>query len=97
MIDYRGLIKPIITEKSYSFAKRGWYTFAIRKNLKKPQARRFIGELFGVEVKEIKSAVNKGKTRKSMKTRIKIKTPSFKKIFVKLDKDQKIDLFETER
>jgi len=87
-------IKPIITEKSYNFASKGWYTFAVNKNLTKPQAKKLIEDIFGVKVKKVKSAVYKGKTKRSLKTRRKIKEPGFKKIFAKLAKDQKIDIFE---
>lgn len=87
------MIQPVITEKSYSLANQGWYTFAVDRKLSKNQARKIIEDLYKVKVVKIKSLNKKTEIKRSIKTRKIIKKPSFKKIIVKLAKDQKIDLF----
>lgn len=95
MINYSGLIKPIITEKAFDNANKGWYTFAVNKNLTKTKAKKLVEELFGVRVQKIKSAILKGEIKRSLRTKRKVGKPGFKKITVKLAGDQKIDIFET--
>lgn len=89
------MLKPVITEKSYAKADQGWYTFMVGKEIKKNRARKLIEETFGVKILKVRSVTVKGKKRRSLRTRRIIKTPSFKKVIVKLAGDQKIDLFET--
>jgi len=88
------MIRPIITEKSYSLAGKGWYTFAVDSHLDKNKAKKLIEDVFGVQVSQIKSILVKGKTRRNLKSRRLVRSSSFKKIIVKLAKDQKIDIFE---
>lgn len=94
MVDQSVFLRPIITEKSFEKANRGWYTFGVGQNLNKNQARKLIEKVFNVKVEEIKSLVQKGDTKRSRRTRKLVKAPDFKKVVVKLAKDQKIDLFE---
>lgn len=88
-------VRPLITERSFDKAKSGWYTFAVSPGLRKNQAAGKIEEVFGVKVVDVKSARIKGKKKRSLKTRRLSKGQDYKKIIVKLAKDQKIDLFES--
>ncbi len=94
MIDKSVFLRPIITEKSFEKASRGWYTFGVEPKMNKNQARKLIEKVFGVKVEEVKSLVQKGNTKRSLRTRKLVKMPDFKKVVVRLAKDQKIDLFE---
>jgi len=95
MIDKIATIKPVITERSFDSVGRGWYTFWVDKSIGKDQAKGLIEELFNVKVKDIKSCLLKGKSKRQAKTKkLTIISPR-KKIMVRLAKDQKIDLFET--
>lgn len=87
-------IKPLISERTFDLGSKGWYTFAVTGKTDKAQAAKAIEELFQVKVEQIKSAVKKGKIKRNLKTRVKIKKGGYKRVMVKLAKDQKIDLFE---
>lgn len=94
MINHGLYFKPLITEAAFAKANRGWYTFAVEKSLNRNQAAKMIEDLFGVKVVEVKTAMVKGKTKRQLKTRKMIKTSGYKKVMVRLAKDQKIDIFE---
>jgi large subunit ribosomal protein L23 len=94
MINLTAEIKPLITERSFDKANQGWYTFLVDKKFNKNQAAKIIEEFFGVQVEQITSAVRKGKVKKNLRTRTRVKKSDYKKIMVKLAKNQKIDLFE---
>jgi len=88
-------VKPLITEKSFDKANKGWYSFLVEKKVNKNQARKAIEKTFSVNVTEIRSVVKKGKNKRSWKTRRLSRQNDSKKIMVKLAKDQKIEIFET--
>lgn len=95
MINQSTFIKPVITEKAFVQAKRGWYTFALGKGITKDKAKKIIENVYQVQVIKIKSSVIKGKNKRSPKTRIWKKESDLKKFIVTLAKDQKIAVFET--
>lgn len=94
MTNLAAKIKPLITERSFDKANQGWYTFMVDKKFNKNQAAKIIEEFFGVKVEQIKSAIRKGKVKKNLRTRAQVEKSGYKKIMVKLAKNQKIDLFE---
>jgi len=85
-------IKPIVTEKSLSEAKSGKYSFSVPSGMTKDQVKIAIGSLFGVTVREVRTANYKSIDKRNV-YRKKIVSKSFKKATVKLAKDQKIDIF----
>lgn len=89
----RILIRPIITEKSMFMANKGWYTFEVESQSQKPEIAKAVEQQFEVKVKGIKTISIKGKPQRTGKKRIEIATSRRKKAMVKLDKDQKIELF----
>jgi len=95
MIDQITTLKPVITERSFAGANRGWYSFWVDKSLDKNQAAKLVEKLFNVKVEEVKSSLVKGKTKRQLRTRKLIAVSPRKKVLVRLAKDQKIDLFET--
>ncbi|MBI3380023.1 50S ribosomal protein L23 [Candidatus Gottesmanbacteria bacterium] len=86
--------KPIITERSLIDARLGVFTFEVDKNANKHQIKEKIENLFKVHVKKITSANFKGKKRLVGKKRTPVYQPDRKKVWVRLAKDEKIDLFE---
>lgn len=88
-------LKPIITETTIALAKNHWYTFAVPVSENKYTLKKLIGEMFKVDVLDIKTMVVKGKTKRSVKTRKINKLPNWKKVLVRIKEEQKIDLFET--
>ena len=89
-------LKPVITEKSLSQAKEGYYTFLVNPNLKKPFLKKIIGETFDVDVIEIKTMRSKTLKRKNYQGKI-VKKKGQKKVIVTLKEKQKIDLFEEKK
>lgn len=89
-------IKPVITEKSLSEAKKGNYTFYLARDLNKEQIKKLIGETFGVDVLKVRTINLKTKRKKNFRGRIQILKPR-KKAIVTLKENQKIDLFEEKK
>lgn len=87
-------LRPVITETTLGLAKTGWYTFASPLGETKNSLRKAIEEMFKVDVLDIKTAVVKGKKRRSLRTRKVRKLSDWKKVIVKIKEGQKIDLFD---
>ena len=85
-------ISPIISEKSTKLASEGWYSFKAPTNLGKKESAQIIEDNFKVKVVRVNSAVRQAKVRRTKGGFG--KTKPFKKIFIKLKKGQKIDMFE---
>lgn len=85
---------PIISEKSFSQASDGKYSFIGPKQMDKNEARKKIEEIFNVNVTKINSNNIKGKIKKSRGYIGKRK--DIKKFLFTLKEKQKIDLFEVE-
>ena len=87
-------INPIISEKSTKLASEGWYSFKVPTDLGKKESARIIEDIFKVKVARVNAAVRRAKFRRSGKGTG--RTKPFKKIFIKLKKGQKIDMFDVE-
>ncbi|MFC1711977.1 50S ribosomal protein L23 [Patescibacteria group bacterium] len=89
--------KPIITEKSIQETQNSKFTFAVDKKANKSQVKKAVEEFFQVDVKKVWLLKYIGKRHKVGRFKRKVnKKPDWKKAIVKLDKGQKIDLFDTE-
>lgn len=89
------LIKPILTEKTYSLASDlNQYTFEVTLKATKDEVNRAVREKFGVEVIKIRIINKLGRSVSFGKTRIPGKRKNQKKAIVTLKKGDKIDLFE---
>lgn len=86
--------KPLITEKTFALAGRGWYTFACALAANKAQIAHDIHVLYHVTVTDVRTALMHGKMRRSGKSKIAAAKPDWKKAMVQLAKGQKIDAFE---
>lgn len=85
--------RPIVTEKSMAAMNDKKYTFIVHMHANKYQIKKAVEEIFGVKVKEVKTARYIGKTK-----RVGVhvgKRPDYKKAIVKLTADSKsIEYFE---
>lgn len=90
------LKRPIITEKSFQEAAKGFYTFEVERGANKYQIKQAIEEHFKVQVISVKTLNYKGKKRRFGKRRVQVKMGDFKKAFVELKEGQKIDIFEVQ-
>jgi large subunit ribosomal protein L23 len=86
------LIRPIVSEKSYSLIADRKYTFHVHKNAHKTQIRQAIEQLFEVHV----TAVNVSKVQPKVKRRGYKKgyRPGYKKAIVQVREGETIPIFE---
>ncbi|MCM1132088.1 MAG: 50S ribosomal protein L23 [Ruminococcus flavefaciens] len=87
------IIKPVITEKSMDNLQAGKYTFKVAKDATKPEIKKAVEKLFGVEVDKVTTMNVKGKMKRV--GRYEGMTASWKKAIVTLTPDSKtIEFFE---
>jgi large subunit ribosomal protein L23 len=87
------IIKPVITEKSMDGLQVGKYTFKVAKDATKPEIKKAIEKLFGVEVAKVTTMNVNGKMKRL--GRYEGMTASWKKAIVTLTEDSKaIEFFE---
>lgn len=90
------LKRPIITEKSFQGAAKGFYTFEVKRGSTKHQVKRAVEGHFNVQVVSVKTLNYKGKKRRFGRRRLEVQMPAYKKALVKLKEGQKIDIFEAQ-
>ncbi|KKU80799.1 50S ribosomal protein L23 [Candidatus Gottesmanbacteria bacterium RIFCSPHIGHO2_01_FULL_46_14] len=86
--------RPLITEKSLSQAAKGWYTFAVTEAARKQDIAREIGQLYNVNVTDVRTASMHGKERRAGKKMKRVAKSDWKKAVVHLVKGQTIAAFE---
>jgi len=90
------IIKPIITEKSAKLANSGRFSFVVSKKASKGSIEKEINEKFKVKVIEVNTLAVFGKEKRVYSSRIRksFSTSPYKKAVVRLEKGQKIDVFD---
>ncbi|MCQ2490515.1 MAG: 50S ribosomal protein L23 [Ruminococcus sp.] len=87
------ILKPVITEKSMDGLQVGKYTFKVAKDATKPEIKKAVEKLFGVEVDKVTTMNVNGKMKRL--GRYEGMTSSWKKAIVTLTEDSKaIEFFE---
>ena len=87
------ILKPVITEKSMDGLQVGKYTFKVAKDATKPEIKKAVEKLFGVEVAQVTTMNVNGKKKRL--GRYEGMTASWKKAIVTLTEDSKaIEFFE---
>lgn len=87
------IIEPIITEKSMADMEENKYTFRVKKTATKPEIKRALESIFGIEIERISTMNVKGKLKRQGAT--KGYTASWKKAIVTLkDSSKPIEFFE---
>lgn len=94
MSDYI-LKKALVSEKSFSRAAEGKFTFVVRHDADKASVAAAVKDLFKVNPLQVNILNIKGKVKRSKKGRG--KRSDIKKAIVTLKKGEKIDLFEIEK
>ncbi len=93
MADARDVIvKPVISEKSYSDAERGKYTFVVARAATKVEIRRAVEEIWGVHVEKVNTMSRHGKSVRRRFT--KGRRSDSRRAIVTLTKGEKIAIFE---
>jgi large subunit ribosomal protein L23 len=90
---YGIITRPLITEKAQTMAaQQNKYAFEVDKRANKMQIKEAVEVAFSVNVKEVNTAVMKGKRRRYGRSIT--KQPDWKKAIVTLAPGEKIELFE---
>ena len=85
------LIKPIISEKSYSLLDENKYTFLVHPDANKTQIKIAVAEVFGVKVEGVNIMNRQGKR---LRTRTGFgKRPDTKRAIVTVAAGDRIDIF----
>lgn len=85
------LIRPIVSEKSYSLMDQGKYTFEVDPRSNKTEIKIAVEQIFGVKVTSVNTINRKGKTRR---TRFGIgKRKDVKRAIVTVGGGQALDIF----
>ncbi|WP_252177329.1 50S ribosomal protein L23 [Endozoicomonas sp. 4G] len=92
---YKVLLGPHISEKATVVAEEhGQYVFKVVKDATKPEIKKAVEQLFDVNVESVRTAVVKGKTKR---TRFGMgKRSDWKKAYVSLAQGQEIDFADAE-
>ena len=88
------ILKPIITERSMQDVTLGKFTFAVLKTANKAQIKQKIEDQFKVNVVAITTSIVKGGRKRVGRRMVEKILSPWKKAIVKLQKDQKIALFD---
>ncbi|OED43500.1 50S ribosomal protein L23 [Endozoicomonas sp. (ex Bugula neritina AB1)] len=92
---YKVLLGPHISEKATVIAEEhGQYVFKVAQDATKLEIKKAVEQLFEVSVKAVRTAVVKGKTKR---TRFGMgKRSDWKKAYVSLEQGQEIDFADAE-
>lgn len=96
MRDHRDVIlRPVVSEKSYSLLADNVYTFIVSRDSTKPEIRAAVEALFDVSVAKVNTLNRKGKRRHVRRNNTWGKRPDVKRALVTLVDGDSIDLFGT--
>ena len=88
------IIRPIVSERSYSAMEENKYTFEVAKDANKIEIKDAVEEIFGVKVVRVNTLNVKPKTKRVRY--IAGKTRSWKKAIVTVAEGQTIEVFGTQ-
>jgi large subunit ribosomal protein L23 len=91
------ILKPVITERSNAMKEtENRFVFEVHPKANKREIKLAVEKLFGVTVKDVRTAVMRGKPKKTMMKggRFEGKRPDRKKAFVTVAEGQNIDIFD---
>jgi large subunit ribosomal protein L23 len=89
------LIRPVVSEKSYSLSEKGVYIFVVDPGANKIEIRRAVEHVFNVKVTNVNTVNRPGKRKRNRKQATFGKRPDTKRAIVTLAAGQSIALFET--
>lgn len=89
------VLRPVVSEKSYSLLDDGVYTFVVDPHANKTQIRHAIETIFNVRVTKVNTLTRKGKRKRNRKSATFGTRSDTKRAIVTLAGDDRIDLFES--
>jgi len=89
------ILRPVVSEKSYSLLDEGVYTFVVANTANKIEIRSAIESIFNVRVANVNTMNRKGKRKRNRKTFTFGQRADTKRAIVTLVEGDRIDLFES--
>jgi large subunit ribosomal protein L23 len=89
------IIRPVVSEKSYSLLDANVYTFLVHPDASKPEIHDAIEAIFGKKVLKVNTANRKGKVQRTRRSNRKGKRADSKRAYVTLAAGERIELFES--
>ena len=89
------ILKPVVSEKSYSLIENGTYTFIVAPDANKIEIRQAVEAIFSVKVKNVNTLIRAGKKMRNRKTGGSGTRPDQKRAIVTLAGDDRNPLFES--
>jgi large subunit ribosomal protein L23 len=94
-MDHRDvIIKPVVSEKSYSLLDANAYTFIVHPDANKIEIRNAVEAIFDVKVSKVNTLNRPGKRRRNRKSFTFGKRSDTKRAVITLVDGDRIDLFE---
>lgn len=94
MKQYDVIIKPLLTEKSYSDVANKKYAFIVKRDANKAEIKKAVEDIFGVNVDKVNTLNYDGKFK--VQGRAQGYTSKYKKAYVTLKSDSKtIEFFDS--
>ena len=94
MKQYDVIIKPLLTEKSYSDVANKKYAFIVKRDSNKAEIKKAVEDIFNVKVEKVNTLNYDGKFK--VQGRAQGYTSKYKKAYVTLTKDSKtIEFFDS--
>jgi large subunit ribosomal protein L23 len=88
------ILRPVVSEKSYSLIDGGVYTFVVAQDTNKTEIKQAIEAIFSVKVSKVNTLNRKGKAIRNRKSGVYTNRPNTKRAIVTLAGDARIELFE---
>ncbi|HTX01520.1 MAG TPA: 50S ribosomal protein L23 [Acidimicrobiales bacterium] len=89
------LLRPVISEKSYSMMEQGAYVFIVDPQASKVEIREAVEQAFAVHVADVNTMNRKGKRKRNRRKATFGQRPDTKRAIVRLVGDDRIELFES--
>lgn len=89
-------LQPVLTEKSMKLAEEGKYVFMVDNCMTKNQIKKYIHEIFGKQVKDVRVIVCRSRERLTFR-RKRVRQPGYKKAIVALAESETFDFFLKEK
>lgn len=89
------ILRPVVSEKSYSLLDHGVYVFEVARHSNKTEIRRAVETIFNVQVTNVNTLNRQGKRKRSRRQQTFGKRPDTKRAIVSLAEGHSIDLFES--
>ena len=88
------IVKPVVSEKSYTLLEENVYTFEVAKSASKPEIRDAVESIFDVKVLKVNTLNRDGKRKRNRRKPTFGKRPDGKRAYITLAEGDSIELFE---